>query len=209
MVLARSFRKGRSAVPGCAWMRLAKPAVRPRQSSDQVDAQRPRRLPATMQRVKASTTKAARTRPRPGIWTPSSRERGIIRGNELPWVGRGAPGSLAGLLTPESGADRPVREEWRMRALQYRSYGARRSWSGPRLLGSGYNHPCRLAQRNKMAEIAIIAASTTARWGKSVRSFTMMFIPYTDDRAVIGRVRTAIRARRSAAMVTLVSVRAL
>jgi hypothetical protein len=40
-----------------------------------------------------------------------------------------------------------------------------------------YNHPCRLAQRSKMAEITIIAASTTARWGKSVRSLTMMFIP--------------------------------
>ena len=60
MVLVRSLGKGRSAVPGCAWMRLAKPVVRPRQSSGQVDAQRPRRLPATMQRVKASTTKAAR-----------------------------------------------------------------------------------------------------------------------------------------------------
>lgn len=40
-----------------------------------------------------------------------------------------------------------------------------------------YNHPCRLAQRNKMAEITSIAATTTAKWGKSVRSFTMMFIP--------------------------------
>src|SRR4029453_5247966 len=86
-----------------------------------------------------------------------------------------------------------------------------RSRDDPRntLLGSGYNHPCRLAQRNRMVEMAIMAASTTARWGKSVRSFTMMFIPYTDDSAVIGRVSTAMRARRSAAMVTLVSVRAL
>ena len=75
--------------------------------------------------------------------------------------------------------------------------------------GSCYNHPCRLAQRNKMAEIAIIAATTTARWGKSVRSLTMMFIPYTDYSAVIGKVSTAMRARRSAAIVTLVSVRAL
>jgi hypothetical protein len=42
-----------------------------------------------------------------------------------------------------------------------------------------------------------------------VRSLTMMFIPYTDDSAVMGKVMTAIRARRSAAMVILVSVRAL
>ena len=60
-----------------------------------------------------------------------------------------------------------------------------------------------------MAEMAIITANTTARWEKSVRSLTMMFIPYTDDSAVIGKVSTAMRARRSAAMVTLVSVRAL
>jgi Transposase IS116/IS110/IS902 family len=40
-----------------------------------------------------------------------------------------------------------------------------------------YNHPCCLAQRSKTAEMAIIAANTTAKWGKSVRSFTMMFIP--------------------------------
>src|SRR4029450_10052713 len=84
-----------------------------------------------------------------------------------------------------------------------------RSGALPRRPGSGYNHPCRLAQRNRMVEMAIMAASTTARWGKSVRSFTMMFIPYTDDSAVIGKVSTAIRARRSAAIVTLVSVRAL
>ena len=42
-----------------------------------------------------------------------------------------------------------------------------------------------------------------------MRSFTMMFIPYTDDSAVIGKVRTAIRVSRSAAIVILVSVRAL
>ena len=57
--------------------------------------------------------------------------------------------------------------------------------------------------------MATIAASTTARWEKSVRPLTMMFIPYTDDNAVIGKVSTAMRARRSAAIVTLVSVRAL
>jgi len=57
--------------------------------------------------------------------------------------------------------------------------------------------------------MAIIAASTTARWAKSVWSLTMRFIPYTDDRAVMGRVSTAMRASRSAAIVTLVSVRAL
>jgi hypothetical protein len=72
-------------------------------------------------------------------------------------------GSLAGLLTLEAAADPPVREEWWMRALQFRIYGARRSWSGPRLLGSGYNHPCRLAQRSRMVEMATIAANTTAR----------------------------------------------
>jgi SRSO17 transposase len=72
-----------------------------------------------------------------------------------------------------------------------------------------YHHPCRLAQRSRTAEIISIAANTTARWGKSVRSFTMMFIPYTDDSAVIGKVRTAIRVSRSAAIVILVSVRAL
>jgi hypothetical protein len=40
-----------------------------------------------------------------------------------------------------------------------------------------YHHPCRLAHRSKMAEMAAMTASTTARWGKSVRPLTMMFIP--------------------------------
>jgi hypothetical protein len=48
--------------------------------------------------------------------------------------------------------------------------------------------------------MAAMTTRTTARWGKSVRSFTMMFIPYTDDSAVISRVMTAIRASRSAAI---------
>jgi hypothetical protein len=43
--------------------------------------------------------------------------------------------------------------------------------------GSCYNHPCRLAQRSRMAEMAVMTTSTTARWAKSVRSLTMMFIP--------------------------------
>src|SRR4029453_17276341 len=38
-------------------------------------------------------------------------------------------------------------------------------------LGCCYHHSCRLAHRSTMAEITSIAASTTARWGKSVRSF--------------------------------------
>jgi hypothetical protein len=37
-----------------------------------------------------------------------------------------------------------------------------------------------------------------------VRSLTIRFIPYTDDSAVIGRVITAMRASRSAAMATFV-----
>jgi hypothetical protein len=66
-----------------------------------VDAQRPRRLPATLRWLKASTTKAARTRPRPGSWTPASQQRGVIRGTncpgsvEAPWLAGWAtdPGS--------------------------------------------------------------------------------------------------------------------
>jgi hypothetical protein len=34
--------------------------------------------------------------------------------------------------------------------------------------------------------MAAMTTRTTARWEKSVRSFTMMFIPYTDYSAVIG-----------------------
>jgi hypothetical protein len=128
---ARSYqpsvsRRASRPLPQCraAWMRLAKPVVRPRQPSGQVDARRPRGLPATMKRLKASTTKAARTRRRPGSSTPSSQEeRGIIAGERTAWVGRGALGSLAGLLTLEAAADPPVREEWWMRALQFRAYG--------------------------------------------------------------------------------------
>ena len=40
-----------------------------------------------------------------------------------------------------------------------------------------YHHPCRLAQRSKTAEMVAMTATTNARWGKSVRSLTMMFIP--------------------------------
>jgi hypothetical protein len=108
---ARSYqpsvsRRASRPLPQCraAWMRLAKPVVRPRQPSGQADARRPRGLPATMKRLKASTTKAARTRRRPGSSTASSQEeRGIIAGERTAWVGRGALGSLAGLLTPGSG----------------------------------------------------------------------------------------------------------
>jgi hypothetical protein len=128
---ARSYqpsvsRRASRPLPQCraAWMPLAKPVVRPRQPSGQADARRPRGLPATMKRLKASTTKAARTRRRPGSSTPSSQEeRGIIAGERTAWVGRGALGSLAGLLTLEAAADPPVREEWWMRALQFRAYG--------------------------------------------------------------------------------------
>jgi hypothetical protein len=67
----------------------------------QVDAQPPRGLPA-MKQLKASATKAARTRPRPGIWTLASQQRGIIRGTNCPGRSR-LLGSLAGLLTPGSG----------------------------------------------------------------------------------------------------------
>jgi hypothetical protein len=102
MVLVRSLGKGRSAVPGCAWMRLAKPVVRPRQSSGQVDAQRPRRLPATMQRVKASTTQGCTNTASPwhldsifpGAWHHPG-ERTALGRSRLTWLAGWAadPGS--------------------------------------------------------------------------------------------------------------------
>jgi hypothetical protein len=41
--------------------------------------------------------------------------------------------------------------------------------------------------------MAATTTRTTARRGTSLRSFTMMFIPSTDDTAVIGKVMAAIR----------------
>src|SRR4030095_12175963 len=88
-------------------MRLAKRVVRPRQSSGQVDAQRPRRLPATMQRVKASTTQGCTNTASPwhldaifpGAWHP--------RGEE-PALGRWSLTGLAGWAADPGGGGCPA-----------------------------------------------------------------------------------------------------
>jgi beta-phosphoglucomutase-like phosphatase (HAD superfamily) len=41
----------------------------------------------------------------------------------------------------------------------------------------GYHHPCRFAHRRSAADMAAITASTTPRCTKSVRAFTITFIP--------------------------------
>ena len=56
-----------------------------------------------------------------------------------------------------------------------------------------------------MTTIAITATASSNGW---VLSLTMTFMPRIDETAVTGRVMAAITARRSAAMVTFVFVRA-
>jgi signal-transduction protein with cAMP-binding, CBS, and nucleotidyltransferase domain len=70
------------------------------------------------------------------------------------------------------------------------------------------NHPCRLAHASSAPDMTSMTTSTATRWGTSVDPFTMMFMPYTDASAVTGKVTTATTARRSAAIVIFVSVRA-
>jgi hypothetical protein len=74
---------------------------------------------------------------------------------------------------------------------------------------SDYHHqPCRRAQRSRINEMAGMISSKMPSVTQCVDSLTMTFMPMTDDSDVMGRVRAAITASRSAAMVILVSVRA-
>ena len=72
---------------------------------------------------------------------------------------------------------------------------------------AGHHQPCRLAHHRSPADIASMMPSAQASGIGVVCGFTIMFMPSTDARAVIGRVTTAITASRSAAMVIFVSVR--
>ncbi len=68
--------------------------------------------------------------------------------------------------------------------------------------------PCRFAQISSSTDMTAIDATATASSNGWVLSLTMTFMPRIDETAVTGRVMAAITARRSAAIVTFVFVRA-
>jgi hypothetical protein len=78
-----------------------------------------------------------------------------------------------------------------------------------RLRCSDYHHqPCLCAQLSRIADMINMINSRMASHTQWVDSLTITFIPTTEDSDVIGSVTAAMTARRSAAMVILVSVRA-
>ena len=68
--------------------------------------------------------------------------------------------------------------------------------------------PVRGAQRKSVSDLASMIKSRVVSDIHRVESLAMTFIPMTEDSEVIGRVIAAMTARRSAAMVIFVSVRA-
>ena len=75
-------------------------------------------------------------------------------------------------------------------------------------LAPTHHQPCRLAHLSRSVDMRTMHSNAVASATGWVASLTMRFMPRTDDTAVTGRVTAAITARRSAAMVSSVFVRA-
>jgi hypothetical protein len=78
----------------------------------------------------------------------------------------------------------------------------------PSVLNPDHHQPCLRAQRNKISEMASMINNRMIKGIHRVDSLTITFMPKTEDSDVMGRVRTAMTASLSAAMVIFVSVRA-
>ncbi len=71
-----------------------------------------------------------------------------------------------------------------------------------------HNQPCFHVQRSKISDMISMINNKMASATQWVEPLTITFMPSTDDNDVIGSVIAAITARRSAAIVIFVSVRA-